>query len=67
MRKTTARRKGRHVMKEFRWLKERFGPAAAKGIRDKKKEMEENKAPTDGTCYWMVHPDVPDKEDCWCF
>ena len=61
--KHTARRKGRHVMKEYKTLKQAFGNATARTIRDAKKEMEQAKSPSDPVIYWMVHPDVPTSED----
>ena len=49
------RRKGRYVMKTFRDLKQMFGTAVAKDIRQRKKEL--------GAEWWWEHPDLPDNEE----
>ena len=54
-----------NVMKEFKKLKEQYGAAAAKELRETRKTQEESKG-ADGTVYWMVHPDFPENEDCCC-
>ena len=53
------RRRGKHVTKTFRELKTQYGPATAKAIRERKKEM--------GPGWWWVHPDLPDQEETWSF
>ena len=52
------RRRGRYVMCDYRSLKQKFGNALARQLRDEKKALEESKSSTDETCYWMKHPDV---------
>ena len=52
------------MMREYKALKQTFGNAAARSIRDAKKELEQNKPATDPVIYWMPHPDLPNSEDC---
>ena len=49
-------------MRDFKWLKERFGSATAKTIKESKKELEASKG-NSSIIYWMKNPDVPDNED----
>jgi len=62
VRKVASRKKGKHVMRDFKWLKERFGNAQAKTIKESKKELEASKG-NSSIIYWMKNPDVPDNED----
>lgn len=57
------RRRGRYVMKTFKALKDQHGVAAAKTLRDSKKEQESSKSANDGNCYWMESPDFPGVQD----
>ena len=59
----TQRRRGKHVMVEYRVLKEKYGAASAKTVRDNKRTLEENKPATDSVVYWMKHPELPNVED----
>ena len=61
---SSTRRKGRYVMKTFKQLRDLYGSAIAKGLRDSKRELETNKSSGDTNCYWMENPDLPGKEDC---
>lgn len=49
-------------MRDFKWLKERFGNAQAKTIKESKKELEASKG-NSSIIYWMKNPDVPENED----
>jgi len=51
-------------MKTFKQLRDLYGAAVAKGLRDAKRELEANKSSSDTNCYWMENPDLPGKEDC---
>ena len=62
-RSMACRRRGKHVMKSFKSLRELHGLAVAKGLRDAKKEQQQSKLPTDMNTYWMENPDLPGKED----
>ena len=61
---SSTRRRGRYVMKTFKQLRDLYGAAVAKGLRDAKRELEANKSSSDTNCYWMENPDLPGKEDC---
>ena len=60
----SSRRRGRYVMKTYKALKDLYGAAIAKGLRDAKRELQKEKSPEDSSCYWMENPDLPGKEDC---
>ena len=62
MREKTSRRKGRNVMRTFKSLKEMFGAAVSKQIRDRKKQMQLTKR-EDEEDFWKPHPECPDIED----
>lgn len=62
-RNSTQRRRGKHVLLPFRDVKQRFGNAIATSILASKKELEQNKSPSDATIYWMEHPDAPGVEE----
>ena len=52
------KRIGRHVMRTFAELQQKFGELCANGIRSCKKEMQEKRTESE-PIYWMVHPDCP--------
>ena len=58
------------MLLDYKTLKQRYGNALARQIRDEKKQAEENKTETDTTVYWMKHPDVGDHSEAggfeWC-
>ena len=60
----SSRRRGRYVMKTYKALKDLYGAAIAKGLRDSKRELQNNKPVEDTNCYWMENPDLPGREDC---
>ena len=51
-------------MKSYKALKELYGPAIAKGLRDAKRDLQNTKPAEDTNCYWMENPDLPGREDC---
>eukprot|EP00435_Cladocopium_sp_Y103_P019719 s3370_g4.t1 len=61
-RKSTQRRRGKFKMVEYKMLKQTYGQAIAKQLRDSKKELQASN-PSDGITYWMEHPDLPGRED----
>ena len=58
----TTRKKGRNCMKTFRQLRETFGLAVARQIRDNKKRLQASKK-EDEEDFWRPHPECPDAED----
>ena len=60
----SSRSRGRYVMKTYKALKDLYGAAIAKGLRDSKRELQNNKPVEDTNCYWMENPDLPGREDC---
>lgn len=57
-------KRGKHTYLTFRQVKEKFGLAQAKFIRDKKYELENNRDPNDTTpAWWAPHPEVPNDKD----
>lgn len=65
-RKATQRRRGKFKLVEYKMLKQTYGQAIAKQLRDGKMELQASKDPSDGVVYWMEHPDLPGKEDRYC-
>ena len=51
----TQRRRGKYVLRTFRELKTLYGSAAAKAIRERKKEL--------GSEWWWPLPEMGDNED----
>ena len=60
----TSRRRGRAALKSFRELKDMFGLANAKIIRDKKKQAQLTKEEGEED-WWIKHPELPDVEELW--
>ena len=54
------KKRGTHIMVDFKSLKAKYGPALAKQLRDEKKKLQEEKQEADETVYYMKHPDFGD-------
>ena len=62
IREKSSRKRGKHCLKTFKTLREQFGTAVAKQIRDRKKQLQESKKPEEED-WWKKHPDCPDVEE----
>ena len=56
------RKRGKFILQDVKTLRNRFGNALARQLRDEKKALEDSKSPKDNTVYWMKHPDFPQVE-----
>ena len=56
------KRRGCYVMKDIKWLREKYGQDEADAIVQTKKAQQAARKPTDPV-YMMDNPDLPGKED----
>ena len=59
--KQQSTKRGKFVFKTFSELRDQFGDAIAKDIRQRKQELEKNRLPGEEP-YWCEHPEVKNNE-----
>ena len=65
--KSKNKKKGRYVYLTWAQVKEKFGTANAKLVRDAKYTMEKTRDPSDTSpAWWCPHPELPQNEDIVC-
>lgn len=61
-RNLSQRRKGKYILQDLKTLRQRFGNALARQLRDEKKQLQDSRVQGDNTTYFMKHPDFPEVE-----
>ena len=62
METTSNKRRGKHVYKTLKELKEKFGVSIALEIKDSKLQLERTRKPGEPP-FWAKHPEVKNDED----